>query len=467
MRLGERNPREVILALRIEQRQVADRAEVELPLGEPHGLPRRSFRERLGSENARIVVERMQRVRDVLEREEDGLAVVCRRLVEGRDRRAPLGVERAAAEERLQQACADAPEARAGEEVAQLQCLGAEAARQRDLRIKIRGRDADVRAGLMQQRLGRQDVRALVDERGRHADRDFLRQRQRGELEPRQLRFARQTAGERGELMPRAGEIALEHRQRRLRLRKLRLLGEHVGARHGAELELALHDGELTLLRGDDLVGGRDLRAQRRFANGRGHDVRRQREMGAFELILLVIDEGGEPLDLAASAAEHVERIRHADIRVVEREQAGAEAGGPELGTGDLFPRHRRNSVYGRIKQFAAARGQVFLRDPQRRLCGGERRVVRDCALDQRIERVGAVQRPPLGRQVCAVLHVLRRATEARSRDGRVRQRRLGVAVRLRRRGALEIGPDHAARKDGHRAYRGKMTESDHDILVA
>ena len=59
-------------------------------------------------------------------------------------------------------------------------------------------------------------------------------------------RFARQPAGERGELMARLRELALEQRQRRLGLRGLRLLREHVGARHGAELELALHDGELT-----------------------------------------------------------------------------------------------------------------------------------------------------------------------------------------------------------------------------
>src|SRR5437899_11390355 len=104
----------------------------------------------------------------------------------------------------------------------------------------------------MQERLGGEDVRALPRERGGQADRNFLRQREAGELELRQSTVAGEASGQRCKLVAGAGEIALEHGQRRFRLRKLRLLGENVGARNGPQLKLALDNLELAFLRGDD-----------------------------------------------------------------------------------------------------------------------------------------------------------------------------------------------------------------------
>ena len=52
--------------------------------------------------------------------------------------------------------------------------------------------------------------------------------------------------------------------------------------------------------------------------------------MRAYELVLLVIDERLESLDLAPFAAEDVEQVRDTDVRVVECEQAGADAGRSE-----------------------------------------------------------------------------------------------------------------------------------------
>ena len=272
----------------------------------------------------------MQRIRDILEPEQHALPVLRGRLVVGSDRRAPLGGERAAMKQRLQQSGADAPHARAGEEVGQPERLPAEASRQRDLRIEVGGCDADIGARLMQERLGSENVRALPRERGGQAHRNFLRQREAGELELRQSRVAGQASGKHCKLVPGAGEIALEHGQRGFRLCKLRLLGEDVGARNGPQLKLALDNLELAFLRGDDLVGRANLGAHRRLVHRRGHDIRRQRQMRAFELVLLKIDERLESLDLAPFAAEHVEQVRDTDVRVIKREQAGTDAGHPE-----------------------------------------------------------------------------------------------------------------------------------------
>ena len=58
--------------------------------------------------------------------------------------------------------------------------LRAEAAAQRDLRIQVGGGDADLRAGLVQQRLGGADVGPLAHQRRGQADRQFGRQVQLG-----------------------------------------------------------------------------------------------------------------------------------------------------------------------------------------------------------------------------------------------------------------------------------------------
>ena len=74
-------------------------------------------------------------------------------------------------------------------------------------------------------------------------------------------------------------------------MRKLSALCEYVAARYRAELELSFNDIELTLLGADNVLRRSNLRAQRGFAYGRRDDVRAQREVGAFELEALVVDE--------------------------------------------------------------------------------------------------------------------------------------------------------------------------------
>ncbi len=75
--------------------------------------------------------------------------------------------------------------------------------------------------------------------------------------------LARQPAEISHQLVALLRQLLLERRQRRLCLGEVRLLGEHVGLRHRAQLELALHQLELFFLGLDDVVGGVDLGPQR------------------------------------------------------------------------------------------------------------------------------------------------------------------------------------------------------------
>ena len=78
-----RKAREVILALRVEEREIAHRAELELALREGERLARGGLGARLGLKRARVVVERAQRVGDVLEGEQHGLPILRGGLVVG------------------------------------------------------------------------------------------------------------------------------------------------------------------------------------------------------------------------------------------------------------------------------------------------------------------------------------------------------------------------------------------------
>jgi hypothetical protein len=250
----------------------------------------------------------------------------------------------------------------------------------------------------VQERFGSQDVGTLVHERGGHAHRDLLGQRDRLELEIGERRQTRKPSCEHSKLMSRLREIALERRQRGARLLELCALREHVGARHGAERELALDNGELAFLCRDDLDRRAHLRAQRCVANCRRRDVRGQREMRAFEQVSLVVDQRLKAFDLAPCAAEDVERVGDADVGVVEREQAAAEIRLAQRGAGDFLARHRCLCVDGRIEELSFARGEILVGLAQCGLRRGQRGAVGQRLAYQVIEGRRAEQRPPLRR---------------------------------------------------------------------
>ncbi len=248
--------------------------------------------------------------------------------------------------------------------------------------------------------------------------------------------------------MPRLRELPLERRQQRLGLCGLRLLRYQVEPRHRAQVELAPHQVELLVLRVDDLARRIDLRAQRCLPDGSGHDVRRQREVSARELVVLVVDQRLQRFELAPVAAGDVECIRHIDRRVVQIENRRSGIGLAERDAGKFLACRAEVTVNARIEQRAGLRGKVFACDAQCRLRGGEIRTVGDCLSHQRVERIGMEQRPPLGRQILPRYEALRGARRARCGCGLSRQLRLGIAGRRRCVRLAEIRADYTAGKN-------------------
>ena len=90
----------------------------------------------------------------------------------------------------------------------------------------------------MQLRFGRLDVRALLDQFRRQADRQLRRQVQRGELEFLGRCLARKPADQRRQQIALDGQLFLQWRQRRLSLRQRGLDRRDIRSRHLPELEL-------------------------------------------------------------------------------------------------------------------------------------------------------------------------------------------------------------------------------------
>ena len=141
-------------------------------------------------------------------------------------------------------------------------------------------------------------------------------------------------AGERGELIARLRQLLLQRRQRRAGLRKLRLLGQHVGLRGAAQREALPHQVQLLRLVLDDVLRRGDLAAQRGLLHRGNHHVRGQREIGRLELEALILRLRRERFDLPPRAAEHVRRVRDVQRRRDQAERR-VRVGLAERGTGE------------------------------------------------------------------------------------------------------------------------------------
>src|SRR5471032_3340868 len=116
LRLHQSDARLLVGALRIEQRQIAYRAQLVLPRRKLERLARQRFGVGLRLERQGIQIQRAQGIGDVLKRGQDGRLVLRCSLVVGRNRSAALGGQSTAVEERLQQSGRNAPETAAGTE---------------------------------------------------------------------------------------------------------------------------------------------------------------------------------------------------------------------------------------------------------------------------------------------------------------------------------------------------------------
>ena len=406
---------------------------------------------RLRRQDLGIALESQQAVRDVLKSRQHRGPVVRRGLLSRGHGRSPLMQELPALEQRLRDRSGDVPNSRCRrEEVGEFHRVGAVAAAQAELRQHVRRRDADLRGGLVQQRRVLTHVGSLFHQLRRHAHGQILRQAQAVELK-RRARIARREGAHIGrEQIPLLGELGLEPGQGRERRLQHRLLLQHVHPGGAAGPDAPLGDVELRALHARDLRGRRHLCAQRRFGDGGGHDIRGEREVAGLEQASLVIRLRLQRFDLAANAAEDVERVGDVHARAVQRVEIGAVAGqadGGERGVGALrlkCPREAR-------KKCAALGSDVLVGLFEGSLRGFEGRAVLQCLLDQPVELGRLEQRPPLPRNVLRSDEALRLAAGDRCGHGGLGQRlvfgqiRIGIA---RRRRGLEVGPDGARDED-------------------
>src|SRR5881396_3413407 len=327
LRLNQTDLRLLVLPLRIEEREIARRAELQLLDRHVEAFARGGLGVRLRLEHDRVELQSKQHVGDVLERAEDGLLVLREGLVVRCLRAALPRLELPRVKNRLKEARADVPDLR-GRVAEQLDASGrgrAEASAQGELRKHERLRHADAGVRLVQNGFRRADVRPLAHEVRGQADREGLRQPERRKIELGKPRVVRKLADQDRKLIAGLREGLLERRQVRARLRKLRALREHVRARERAERKLLLDQLQLALLRIDDIARRTDLLAQRRLAERGGRDVPRQRKVCGLDLKALEVYAGLQRLELAPRATRHVDGIGHVDRGVVQIENAAGD----------------------------------------------------------------------------------------------------------------------------------------------
>src|SRR5512134_1469108 len=251
LRLDQEDPRQKVLALRVEQREVARGAVAELLLRQVEAVARGGFGLCLRLERHGVGFQRLQHVGHFPERLQDRFTILRRRLVEAGDCGAPLRCKGPAAEDGLHQPGREAPDGSAGpEQVADLRRPRPVPPGKRDLRVQIGRGHPDRGARSVQQLLRGPDVGTLAHQRRRQGYGQIPRQ-----LQPFQFEFGkiRRVPGEPArqdrQQVTSLYEPLLQHGHEHPGLGHLRALGGHLDARRPTEPELAIDERELLFLR--------------------------------------------------------------------------------------------------------------------------------------------------------------------------------------------------------------------------
>src|SRR3984957_10971389 len=167
----------LILPLRIEQTDNARTAAAIVDLLQAHGLRGHGQRVRLSSQEIRIMLQRLQDVRDLPKSLQYRLLIVSRGFFEGSQRSATFCLPHATVEDRLSKSRRDAPyESARTEQLASIQRISADTGRKRYGRIELRRSDSDLCTRGMELRLSCLNIRPLMDKLRRDADRQAMRQ---------------------------------------------------------------------------------------------------------------------------------------------------------------------------------------------------------------------------------------------------------------------------------------------------
>ncbi len=204
------------------------------------------------------------------------------------------------------------------------------------------------------------------------------------------------------------GELPFQRWQRRLGLRQFGFLGQYVGAQRRTGFELGAHHDELLVDCVDDVAGGVDLGALRGLLDRGGDHVRRQGEIARLELIALVVRLRLCRLDLPPLAAPNVRGIGdvHRCLEKVENHRGSRKAESLRI---EALPGRGLVRIDGG-EQRAPLRPQIFFRLAQRRLRGLQTGIGGQRARNKVIHSARVEHRPPIARDVPALLEFLRRA---------------------------------------------------------
>ncbi|VWB67827.1 hypothetical protein BST28156_03212 [Burkholderia stagnalis] len=380
------------------------------------------------------MLERRERIGDVLERAEHRLLVLVDGGLVARLRRAALREQRAAVEDRLAERRADAPDrARAGQHRRPAEAAFAHRRRQRQLREQLRGRHAHFGRGGLQRRVGGADVGPALQQVGRHHDGHLLGQMEIVEREVGGRLVGRAADQHRERMACRIALLAQRGQARREGLRALPRV-QRIAARRGAERMAALGVVRLRVGERDEPLGRVDLRVEHRRRDRRGDDVRGECAARGLELERADVDAFGERAVREARGAEQVDRVVRLNLpdeRVVQQRRL-AERG--DRHAERALARRLAARVDRREHRAADLRAQLFARRGEAVLGRAERRAVAQPFVDHRVQCVGAELPPPVGHRLRADFELLRDALRG---DGLRGLRRRAVVRGRRHRGRL------------------------------
>ncbi len=300
-------------------------------------------------------------------------------------------------------------------------------------------------------------VRPLPHEFRGYADRQLGRQHKSFELETRQTLVIGAAAREHRQAVLGLRKRFFESRHQCLRLRKLRLLREHVCLGHSACFELPLHHAiELGLLF-DHVLHRRELLAQRGNIEGRRDDIAGERQICRFELPALVVALRPQLLELAPRCTEQINAIGNVDRRIVEREGLCRDGRIAECNAGQLLALYLELPIGSGQEQRTALGDVGVMRRAQRCLCGLHVRTVAQRLAHELIQWYGLKQAVPVSRDIPLCNETLRIAAAHGRILSHIRRRALRVVRGFGRRRRVEIRAHGAARDREERCGRQQI----------
>ncbi|MDR8987925.1 hypothetical protein FEP70_05879 [Burkholderia multivorans] len=250
--------------------------------------------------------------------------------------------------------------------------------------------------------------------------------------------------------MDRARALLAQRRQRRRERRCALRRRQRLRVGHRAERVALLVLGRGCLRDRHQTLGQQDLAIERRRADRGADDVGGQRTPRRFELATAHVDARGAGRTRIARRAEQVERVVRLQL---SDEYVVTQALRP--GAGDVRGARARNlrvRVERRQRRRADLRAQFLLCGGERFLRRGQCRIRAQAFVDQRVERAGAIQAPPLRNGRGADVELLRDTL----RSHRLPHLRLCAVMRGRRHGGRRAARGQRAAAQAQRGSRGQ-----------